>query len=160
MKACVPAAVLDVEIGVEADVDVPGAVVPGLDRRKMMPMSLVLPVRVERRSMRASVSERLVSFSEVGVRRRKCRYAGWGLVVVVADGVAESGKAMSWVERGRSVALLGGMWIWLMGCGLLDIALTLKFRGARRKERGDYGGPFGLFTERGAEHDARCQRYL
>lgn len=52
------------------------------ERRKMMATSLVLPVRVERRSMRARVWARVGSCREVGVRRRRCRYllARWGLL--------------------------------------------------------------------------------
>lgn len=64
MNACVPCT-LDV------DADVGDFWEAWSERRKMIPTSLVLPVRDERRSMRASVVGRLISCREVGERRRK-----------------------------------------------------------------------------------------
>lgn len=81
MSACVPSA-LDVHLGAAVAVAVAVAGVwweseeeaEEAERRKTMATSLVLPVRVERRSMRARVWARVGSCREVGVRRRRCRY--------------------------------------------------------------------------------------
>lgn len=83
MNACVPSA-LEVQLGAAVPVAGPGFwwEVEEEERRKMMATSWVLPVRVERRSMRARVWARVGSGREVGVRRRRCRYllARWGLL--------------------------------------------------------------------------------
>lgn len=74
MNACVPSALgVAVAVDIGGRVDLVGFCESGSERRKMIPTSLVVPVRVERRSMRASVWARLDSCSEVGVKRRKYR---------------------------------------------------------------------------------------
>jgi len=76
MNACVPSALGvggGVGVGTGGDVDLGSFCESGSETRKMIPTSLVVPVRVERRSMRASVWGRLDSCSEVWFKRRRCR---------------------------------------------------------------------------------------